>query len=100
LVLIPALGLLFRRVVPERLGIIMLSALIAHTAWHWMVERGGELAKFPLPSLDAAFLASTMRGLMAVLILVTGVWLVSGLLRRWLGADIDMPAADPERRGG
>jgi HupE/UreJ protein len=100
LVLIPALGLLFRRVVPERLGIIMLSALIAHTAWHWMIERGGELAKFPMPMLDAAFIASAMRGLMAVLILVAGVWLVSGLLRRWLGADIGMPAADPERRSG
>src|SRR5258706_6460759 len=33
LVLLPALGLLFRRVVPERLGIIILSVLIAHTAW-------------------------------------------------------------------
>jgi HupE/UreJ protein len=99
LVLIPALGLLFRRVVPERLGVIILSVLIAHTAWHWMIERGSELAKFPLPRLDAAFMASAMRGLMAVLILVAGVWLVSGLLRRWLGADIGMPAADAERRG-
>jgi hypothetical protein len=65
-----------------------------------MIERGGELAKFPLPSLDAAFMASAMRGLLAALILVAGVWLVSGLLRRWLGADIGMPTADPERRGG
>src|SRR5712671_1488361 len=90
LVLIPALGLLFRRVVPDRLGIIILSALIAHTAWHWMIERGGELAKFPMPMLDAAFIASAMRGLMAVLVLVAGTWLVSGLLRRWLGADIGL----------
>jgi hypothetical protein len=97
LMLIPALGLLFRRVVPERLGIIILSVLIAHTAWHWMIERGGELAKFPLPRLDAGFIASAMRGMMAVLVLVAGVWLVSGLLRRWLGADIGMP--DAERRG-
>jgi hypothetical protein len=37
---------------------------------------------------------------MAVLVLVAGMWLVSGLLRRWLGADIGMTAADPERRGG
>jgi hypothetical protein len=100
LVLIPALALLFRRVVPERLGVIILSVLIAHTAWHWMIERGGELAKFPLPTLDAAFIASAMRGLMAVLVLVAGVWLVSGFLRRWLGADIGVPAAGPERRGG
>jgi len=64
-----------------------------------MIERGGELVKFPLPRLDAAFIASAMRGMMVVLVLVAGVWLVNGLLQRWLGADIGMPAADAERRG-
>jgi hypothetical protein len=82
LVLVPALGLLFRHVVPERLGIVILSALVAHTAWHWMLERGEQLARFPLPTLDAAFLASAMRGLMAVLILAAGVWMANGWLAR------------------
>ncbi|HEY2135994.1 MAG TPA: HupE/UreJ family protein [Xanthobacteraceae bacterium] len=80
LVLVPALGLIFRYVVPERLGIIILSALVAHTAWHWMLDRGEQLARFPLPTLDAAFLASVMRGLMAVLILGAGVWVAN----RWV----------------
>ena len=40
LVMIPALGLLFRYVVAERIGTILLSALVAHTAWHWATERG------------------------------------------------------------
>ena len=35
LVLVPALGLLLRFVVPERLGIIIVSALAAPTAWPW-----------------------------------------------------------------
>ena len=87
LVLIPALGLLFRYVVAERLGIIILSAFVAHTAWHWMIERGEQLAKFPLPSLDAAFIASAMRGLIAALILAGGVALVNGFLKRWFEAD-------------
>ncbi len=87
LVLIPALGLLFQFVVPERLGIIIISALVAHTGWHWMLERGDQLAKFPLPTLDAAFIASAMRGLMAVLILVAAVWLANGFLKRWIAAD-------------
>ena len=87
LVLIPVLGLLFRYVVPERLGIIILSALVVHTAWHWMLERGGQLAKFPFPTLDAAFIASVMRGLMAVLILTAVVWAANGWLRRWIAAD-------------
>jgi hypothetical protein len=87
IVLVPALSLLFRYVVPERIGIIILSALVAHTGWHWMLERGAELAKFPFPKIDAAFLASVMRGLMAMLILAGAVMLANGLLRRWIRAD-------------
>jgi hypothetical protein len=87
LVLVPALGLLFRLAVPERLGIIIISALVAHTGWHWMLERGEQLAKFPFPKLDAAFIAGAMRGLMAVLMLAALVWAANGLLRRLIAAD-------------
>ena len=87
IVLVPALSLLFRYVVPERIGIIILSALVAHTGWHWMLERGAELAKFPFPKIDAAFLAGVVRGLMAMLILAGAVMLANGLLRRWIRAD-------------
>jgi hypothetical protein len=84
-VLIPALDLLFRYIIAERLGIIILSALVAHTAWHWMIERADQLAKFPFPPLDAALLASAMRGLIAVLVLGGLVWLVHGMVGRWTG---------------
>jgi hypothetical protein len=103
LVLIPALDLVFKYVMPERLGIIILSALIAHTAWHWMIERGEQLAKFPFPKIDAAFLASAMRGLIAVLILALAVLLANSWLRRWIGAPKIAPedaAATPPRQGG
>jgi HupE / UreJ protein len=94
IVLIPALDLLFRYVIAEWLGIIILSALVAHTAWHWMLERGSDLAKFPFPRLDAALLASAMRGLMAMLILALAVLLANGLLRRWIAAEKINPAKD------
>jgi hypothetical protein len=97
LILIPVLGLLFRYALPERLGIIILSALVAHTAWHWTLERGAELAKFPFPTLDAAFIASVMRGMMAVVILAGIVWLVNGMLRRWMHAD-DIATQPPGER--
>jgi len=42
------------------------------------------LAKFPFPTLDAAFFASLMRGAMAVLILAALVWLASGFVRRFM----------------
>ena len=45
--LVPALELLFRFVVAERIGTIILSALVAHTGWHWMIERGAVLMQFP-----------------------------------------------------
>jgi hypothetical protein len=83
-VLVPALNLLFRYVVAERIGVIILSALVAHTGWHWMLDRGAVLAKFPFPTLDAAFFASLMRGAMAVLILAALVWLASGVVRRFM----------------
>jgi hypothetical protein len=93
-VLVAALALLFRYVVSEWLGIVIISALAAHTGWHWMIDRWGMLAKFPFPSIDAAFLASAMRGMMAILILAGGVSLVNGLLKRWLAVDGLSPARD------
>ena len=64
--LVPALHLLFKYV-PERTGTIVLSALIAHTAWHWMTERWGQLRQFPLPWPDAADLASAARWIAAAI---------------------------------
>jgi hypothetical protein len=87
--LIPALALLFRYVVGERIGIIILSALVAHTAWHWMTERWGALREAEWPALTAAGAASAIRWLMAFLILSALVWLVSARIktdtpgRRW-----------------
>jgi hypothetical protein len=46
LILVPALSLLFRHVVAERMGTIILSAFIAHTGWHWLLERWDVLAKY------------------------------------------------------
>jgi hypothetical protein len=94
LVLIPALDLLFRYVIAEWLGVIILSTLIAHVAWHWMIERGERLAKFPFPKIDVAFLASAMRGLMAMLIVALAVLLANGWLKRWIQSPKISPTKD------
>jgi hypothetical protein len=85
--LVPALGLLFR-FVPERIGTIILSALVAHTAWHWMLERGERLRQFPWPTLDAAFLAGALRWLLLLVLVSLALWLINALLLRagWLSA--------------
>lgn len=84
LLMIPVLELLFRRVVRERLGTIILSALLAHTGWHWMTERGARLIeyRFSWPALDVALLVAAMRWLMLVLIVVGAVWLLRALYGR------------------
>ena len=79
---VPALNLLFRGI-PERTGTIVLSALVAHTGWHWMVERWDRLRQFrlPWPVLDAARLASATRWLMLAVIAAGLVWLWRGVLQ-------------------
>ncbi len=85
IVLVPALGVLFRFVVAERMGTIILSALVAHTGWHWMWERGVVLGRFQRPAFDAAFLAGAMRWLLAILILAAVIRAVFRLPRRRSG---------------
>jgi len=77
LVVIPVLNLLFRFVVAERMGTIILSALVAHTGWHWMIDRAQRLSQFPWPALDAALLLMVMRALMWILIFAGLLWLGS-----------------------
>src|SRR5947208_16345111 len=68
--MIPALDLLFRRVVAERIGTIILSAIVAHTAWHWMIERFGILRQFQFvwPALTAGFMLWIVRWLMVAVV--------------------------------
>ncbi len=40
----------------SRTIVIVLSALIAHTAWHWLGERWEKLSQFPLPDIETYLL--------------------------------------------
>ena len=78
---VPILELLFRKWLPELMGTIVLSALLAHTGWHWMTARGGELIQynFTVPALGPAFAATLLRWLMLGLIVVGTLWLLRGV---------------------
>jgi hypothetical protein len=80
--LVPGLDLLFRFVVAERMGTIVLSALVAHTAWHWMTERLDMLRQFPWPAITAAGMASGIRWLMLIVAVAAVAWLVFVLTQR------------------
>jgi hypothetical protein len=79
LLLVPAVDLLFRHVVAERVGTAILSALIAHTAWHWMTDRGAQLGlyRFEVPVIDAAFFAKLVEWLIVLVIAAAAAWLIS-----------------------
>ena len=68
--LISALWLVFRFVVAERVGGIILSAVAAHTGIHWTVERATQLRqyRFTWPGFDALTMARALEGLMWILI--------------------------------
>ena len=95
LVAIPLLSLVFRRVVAERVGIIILSAFVAHTAWHWMTERGGALSgyAFAMPAMDAGFAVSAMRAAIVLLIAGAAAWLMSEGAKRFADSRDDGAAA-------
>jgi hypothetical protein len=88
IVAVPVLSFVFRRVVEERMGTIILSALVAHTAWHWMVDRVRVLREyqFTWPAFDLALVVTVLRTLMVLLFLGAAVWLLSLLVRRLVRA--------------
>jgi hypothetical protein len=83
-VTIPALTLLFRRVVAERMGTIILSAFVAHTAWHWMLDRFAVLRRyqFEMPAMNLSVAASLARGLILLLIVGAAGWAMFELVGR------------------
>ena len=81
-VAIPVLNMLFKHVTTERMGTIILSVIVGHTAWDWMIERFGVLQMFPWPEVTTADMAGALRWLMVLVALTAGVWLISVLAQR------------------
>jgi len=72
--MLPVLALLRRTILQGRVGVVILSAVVAHTGWHWMAERGDVLWKTEWPRLDAA-------GLMTLARWFAGMLLAAGAIR-------------------
>jgi hypothetical protein len=81
-IMVPAVHALFRFVVEERIGTIILSALIAHTAWHWTGERWSRLRQFAWPTVDLVTIVTVIRGLMIVVAIAAATWVVVTMLSR------------------
>lgn len=85
LIAAPLLELAFRKGIPETAGVIVLSAVLAHTGWHWMTERGGDFLQYDItaPGLDLAFAATLLRWLGLSLIVAGAAWVLRGVFA-WL----------------
>ncbi len=84
LFMVPGLALLFGKVIAPRIGAILVSALVAHTSWHWMAERWGVLTAydFQAPTWDSAFWALVMRWVILLMIVVGAAWGLAEAYRR------------------
>jgi len=81
--MVPLLTLAFSRV-RVRAGSMILSALVAHTAWHWMTERGSALLEYDvaLPAADALLAATLLRWLAVGALAAGAAWGLSEVFRR------------------
>ncbi len=83
LFLVPAVQFLLGHIVEERMGTIILSAIVAHTGWHWMIDRIAMLRQFQFawPVLTAALAATLLRWVMVGVIVGGAMWLISLVTR-------------------
>ena len=84
-IVVPLLVLLFRYFVAERMGVIILSALVAHSAWHWMAERWTTLMAYDisLPVINRAFYVSLTQWGILLIIAIVALWLMQNLFGRF-----------------
>ncbi len=89
LVLIPPLRLLYRVSISDRVATVVASALVAHVAWHWMVDRARVLTQFHVrwPAVDAALAEKAVTWLLLLAA-------AAGLM--WLGARLMPPRQRPQ----
>ena len=84
-VMLPALALVRRYLLPRRVGMIILSAIVADTGWHWMIDRAEVLWRTPWPRPGIGDLAVLGFWLGFVLLAAGGLSAISKRLR--LAAD-------------
>jgi hypothetical protein len=81
LLVAPLLNLAFRNARAERIGTIILSALLAHSGWHWMSDRAGAFAQYGV-SWPAASPASALQWLLAGVAAAAAAWIALRLYRQ------------------
>jgi hypothetical protein len=92
-IVVPATAMLLTHAISERAGILVISMLAGHAAWHWMADRVGMLLVMPWPAMDLGLAATVVRWLLMLTIAGGLVWFLAGLLRKK-----PQPAEFPEEK--
>jgi hypothetical protein len=79
-VFVPALALLFRGRMAGRMGIIVLSAIVANIAWQWTVQHSEVLWQTPWPQLTLSAVMTLTRWAVALSLAVAA----AKLLAKWI----------------
>jgi len=90
-VMLPALAVVRRYVLPRRVGMIILSAIVADTGWHWMIDRADVLWKTPWPRPSAAGLAVLAFWIIGILLAAGGLSAIAKRLRSTPGDGLPSP---------
>jgi len=90
-VLLPALAVVRRYVLPGRVGMIILSAIVADTGWHWMIDRAEVLWRMPWPQPSMAGLAILALWVAGILLAAGGLSVVTKRLRFGPGNAVPLP---------
>ncbi|HEY1459273.1 MAG TPA: HupE/UreJ family protein, partial [Casimicrobiaceae bacterium] len=93
-VMLPALLLVRRFVLPGKVGMIILSALVAQIGWQWMMERGKVLLSTPLPQASLSGLVTLLFWVAGLLVAAAGIRVIANRLRFVAG-----PVASQTQRG-
>jgi hypothetical protein len=100
LLCIPALELLFRYGVAERMGTIILSVIVAHTGLHWTTERAMVFSQYRVqwPALSVGLFVDLLGWLVLAMIIGGLGWLAFGMLWNPAAkeAAAEAPTADEE----
>jgi hypothetical protein len=69
----------------EQAMAILLSVFVAHTAWHWLTERGAQLFEYSwqAPAFDTSFFIAAMRWGMLLVGSVAVLWALNELFDRF-----------------
>jgi hypothetical protein len=90
-VMLPALAVLRRFVLPGRVGMIILSAIVADTGWHWMLDRAEVLWRTSWPRPTIAGLAILAFWVAGILLAAGGLSVIAKRLRFTPGDGLPSP---------